>query len=186
MTHICVCNVTIIGSDNGLSPGRRQAIIWTNVGILLIGPLGLNSNEIFNRNRIFFIWKYLLENGNFWSWPQCVNSEYCNICDGYGAKRFCYVPHVNMCVSHIVLKHSMTNDYIPQVMIFSKWNFMLVTPFGMYDYDTCNKNPHISIHLLLDAIPPRFRNPFVKVCHSNFVRHNRNSDGICHVNILKL
>ena len=22
-----------IGSDNGLSPGRRQAIIWTNVGL---------------------------------------------------------------------------------------------------------------------------------------------------------
>ena len=26
-THICVGNLTIIGSDNGLSPGRRQAII---------------------------------------------------------------------------------------------------------------------------------------------------------------
>ena len=38
VTHICVGNLTIIGSDNGLSPGRRQAIIWTNVGILLIGP----------------------------------------------------------------------------------------------------------------------------------------------------
>ena len=39
-------NLTIIGSDNGLSPGRRQAIIWTNDGILLIGPLGTNFNEI--------------------------------------------------------------------------------------------------------------------------------------------
>ena len=38
MTHICVGNLTIIGSDNGLSPGQRQAIIWTNVGMLLIGP----------------------------------------------------------------------------------------------------------------------------------------------------
>ena len=46
MTHICVSNLTIIGSDNGLSPGRRQAIIWTNVGILLIGPLGTNFSEI--------------------------------------------------------------------------------------------------------------------------------------------
>ena len=42
VTHICVGNLTIIGSDNGLSPGRRQAITWTNVGILLIGPLGTN------------------------------------------------------------------------------------------------------------------------------------------------
>ena len=38
--HICIGKLTIIGSDNGLSPGRRQAIIWTNAGILLIGPLG--------------------------------------------------------------------------------------------------------------------------------------------------
>ena len=35
VTHICVHNLTIIG--------RHQAIItWTNVGILLIGPLGTN------------------------------------------------------------------------------------------------------------------------------------------------
>ena len=46
MTHICVSNLTIIGSDNGLSPSRRQAIIWTNAGILLIGPLGTNLSEI--------------------------------------------------------------------------------------------------------------------------------------------
>ena len=33
VTLICVSKLTIIGSDNGLSPGRRQAIIWTNAGI---------------------------------------------------------------------------------------------------------------------------------------------------------
>ena len=46
VTHVCVVKQTIIGSDNGLSPGRRQAIIWTNAGILLIGPLGTNFSEI--------------------------------------------------------------------------------------------------------------------------------------------
>ena len=46
VTHICISKLTVIGSDNGLSPGRRQAIIWTNDGILLIGPLGTNFNEI--------------------------------------------------------------------------------------------------------------------------------------------
>ena len=46
VTHICVSKLTIIGSDNGLSPGRRQAIIWTNAGILLIEPLGTNFSEI--------------------------------------------------------------------------------------------------------------------------------------------
>ena len=46
VTHRCVGNLTIIGSDNGLSPGRRQAITWTNVWILSIGPLGTNFSEI--------------------------------------------------------------------------------------------------------------------------------------------
>ena len=45
MTHICVGKLTILDSDNGLSPGRLQAIIWTNAGILLIGPLGTNFSE---------------------------------------------------------------------------------------------------------------------------------------------
>ena len=45
VTHICVGKLTNIGSDNGLSPGRRQTIIWTNAGILLIGPLGTNFSE---------------------------------------------------------------------------------------------------------------------------------------------
>ena len=46
MTHICVSKLSIIDSDNGLSPERRLAIIWTNAGILLIGPLGTNFSEI--------------------------------------------------------------------------------------------------------------------------------------------
>ena len=46
VTYICVGNLTIIGSDNGLSPGRRQTIIWTSAGIVSIGPLGTNFSEI--------------------------------------------------------------------------------------------------------------------------------------------
>ena len=44
--HIYVGNLTIIASDNGLAPGWCQAIIWTNAGILLIRPLGINFSEI--------------------------------------------------------------------------------------------------------------------------------------------
>ena len=46
VTYIWVGNLTIISSDNGVSPTRRQAIIWTNAGIFLIGPLGTNLSEI--------------------------------------------------------------------------------------------------------------------------------------------
>ena len=56
-THICVGKLTTIGSDNGLSPERRQAIIWTNAGILLIGPLGANFSEILNGIQTFSLRK---------------------------------------------------------------------------------------------------------------------------------
>ena len=51
--HICVIKLTITGSDNGLSPGRRQPIIRTNAGILLIEPLGTNFREILIEIRLF-------------------------------------------------------------------------------------------------------------------------------------
>ena len=53
VTHVCVRKLTSIGSDNGLSPSRRQAIIWTNAGILSIGPLGTNFSEISIEIQIF-------------------------------------------------------------------------------------------------------------------------------------
>ena len=61
VTHICVDKLTIIVSDNGLSPGRHQAIIWNNVGILLIGPLGTNSSEILIGIRTFWFKKICLK-----------------------------------------------------------------------------------------------------------------------------
>ena len=61
VTHICICKLTIIGSDNGLSPERRQAIIWTNAGILLIGPLGTNFSEILIEIQTFSLKKIRLK-----------------------------------------------------------------------------------------------------------------------------
>ena len=57
MTHLCTSKLTIIGSDNGLSPDRRQAIIWTNVGIVLIRTLGTNFSEILGKTHSFSIKK---------------------------------------------------------------------------------------------------------------------------------
>ena len=88
MTHIyiyiydiCVCvfsKLTIIGSDNGLSHGRRQAIIWNNAGILLIGPIGTNFGEILNEIETFSLETMHFENAvckltAILSRPQCVN-----------------------------------------------------------------------------------------------------------------
>ena len=61
MTHIYVRTLTIIVSDNGLLPGRRQAIIWTNAGILSIGPLGTNFSKVFIGIYIFSFTKMHLK-----------------------------------------------------------------------------------------------------------------------------
>ena len=55
MTHICVCKLSIISSNNGLqsSPGRRQGIIWTNAGILFTGLLRRNLSKILLKIHIF-------------------------------------------------------------------------------------------------------------------------------------
>ena len=77
VTHICVDKLTIIGSNNGLSPGWRQAIIWSNARILFIRPFGTNLSEI-ALNWYIFIQENAFENvirelATILSGPQCVN-----------------------------------------------------------------------------------------------------------------
>ena len=77
VTHICVSKLKSIDSDNGLSPGRHQAIVWTNAGILLIWPLGTNFREMlieihkfsFLNEFEYVIWKMAA----ILSRPQCDN-----------------------------------------------------------------------------------------------------------------
>ena len=70
--HICISEPNIIGSDNGLSPGRRQAIIWTNAGILLIGPLGTNFSEILIKIITFSFKKMYLKMSSAKRQPFCL------------------------------------------------------------------------------------------------------------------
>ena len=76
MTHIGVVKQTIIGSDNGLSPGRRQAIIWTNDGVLLIGPLGANFSEILIEIQTFPFKKMHLKMSSA-KWRPFVSASMC-------------------------------------------------------------------------------------------------------------
>ena len=79
VTHICASQVTVVGSDNGLSPDRRQAIIWTNAEILLIEPLRTTLSDMLIEVDTFSILENIIENvawkmAAIWSWPQYVNS----------------------------------------------------------------------------------------------------------------
>ena len=77
--HKCVSKLTIIGSDNGLSPGRRQAIIWTNAGMLLIWPLGTNFIEILIRIQTFSFKKMHLKMASATWRPFCLGLNELNI-----------------------------------------------------------------------------------------------------------
>ena len=82
VTHICVGKQTIIGSDNGLSPARHQAIIWTNAGLLIIGPLGTSFSEILIGIQTFSFTKMRLKM-SFAKWrpfclgPNVLRQAYC-------------------------------------------------------------------------------------------------------------
>ena len=67
VTYICVNKLTTIGSGNSLSPGRHQAIIWPNTGILLIAPLWTNFSEILIEIHTFSFKKMHLKI----SWGKC-------------------------------------------------------------------------------------------------------------------
>ena len=84
MTHICVSDLTSIGSDDGLSPGQRQAIIWTNAGIL--------SNIFIHENAIESV---VCEMAAILSRPQCVNRKTLKVQTGpitaQANKTLCYI-----------------------------------------------------------------------------------------------
>ena len=67
MRHIWVSKLTTIGSDNGLSPGRRQAIIWTNAGRWSIRNLRAHFSDILSKIHTFSFLKTHLPR------PQCFN-----------------------------------------------------------------------------------------------------------------
>ena len=73
MTHICISKLSILSSDNGLSPGRRKAIIWTNAWILLFRTLGTNFSEILIKINIFSLKKMYLKMSSGRQQPSCLS-----------------------------------------------------------------------------------------------------------------
>ena len=110
VTHICVSKLTIIASDNGLSPGRRQAIIWNNDGILLIWPLGTSFSEILIKINSFSFKKMDLKMSSG-KWRPC-----------------CLGLNVLMTGCHTI-------EYMQDkwILIFQELRFQLTTPRKMID-----------------------------------------------------
>ena len=98
VTHICVGNVTIIGSDNGLAPDRRQAIIWTNAGILFIGPLGTNFSEISIEIHKFSFKKMHLKTSSAKWRPFCLGLNVLRVSNAESVSMF-WRHHDKLCIS---------------------------------------------------------------------------------------
>ena len=70
--YMHISQLTITGSDNGLSPDRCQAIIWINAGILLTRALGTIFKEILIRIQIFSFKKMHLKMSSAKWCPFCL------------------------------------------------------------------------------------------------------------------
>ena len=130
--HICVNKLTVIGSDNGLSPGWRQAIIWTNAGILLIGTLGTNFSEILIEIRPFLFKKMHLEMASGKWRPFCLGLNVLNhhwsgthFNDVVSLRYF----HFKSAFENVTCKMSCIL-FNPQYVNLS-WNFSVLTPWSL-------------------------------------------------------
>ena len=116
MTHISASKLTTTGSDNGLSPDRRQAIIWTKAGMLLIGPLGTNVSEILGAFSNIFIQENEFESvvceiAAILSRPQCVKPRCVRIAALCGFIRWpCYAKIVMSSIRVGAIKRKNTSD----------------------------------------------------------------------------
>ena len=137
MTDICVGKLITIGSDNGLSPGWRQAIIRINAGILAIWSMGTNFSEMLSKLKHFHsrkcIWKCRL----FVSALMCWNVYLWTF---YIFNRHCYVIVMDVrYTEYLNAMYSQQNEAMLQLtaccpnnrwlIISAKWNkFVLLFP----------------------------------------------------------
>ena len=106
MMHICGGNLPIIAPDNGLLPGWHQAIIWTNAGVLLIGPLWTNFSVIsFEIHTFSFMkrhlkmlsakWRPFVNTVLYWAIDVCLQEVSINSLSFVGAKGAPGLPGLN-------------------------------------------------------------------------------------------
>ena len=134
MTHICINKLTIIGSDNGLSPGRRQAIIWTNAGILLIGPLGTNFSEILIKICTFSFKKMHLKMSSGKRRPFCLGL---NVIFGVWVDRLT----TTSSYSYVIRHQQINNSGIFFFFFFYFCNWALIFQCWFFFYQFTIKDP---------------------------------------------
>ena len=136
--HICVSKRTIIGSDDGLSPGWCQAIIRTKIGILFIRTLGSNFREILSeihtfsfkkmhfklpsvKWRQFCLGPYVLIDGPVYILDACINIVSADALGPFGTGTRSFADTILYFLSQI--------DYKPMVPDYHQ-NYILLETLG--------------------------------------------------------
>ena len=135
--NICISKLTIIESDNDLSLGQCQAIIWTNAGILLIPILGTHFGEIFSKVHTFSFKKMHLKLLSVKWHPFCLCF---NVLKHNRTQQTIHCIHDSWYVPFYTLTHLPLDKMVAiSRMIFSgvflwalylNWNFNEVCPWG--------------------------------------------------------
>ena len=157
MLHIYISKLIITGSDNGLSPGRRQAIIWTNGGILLIQTLGANFSEILSEIHIFSFKKMYLKMLSakqlpFCLEPQCVTTVFTNSFDQFSCKLYSH--HCDYWCPSIVISANKTSAHnddenksdLGNDLALNRWKPLVLLPFILANFCTLSWWPKIQFH----------------------------------------
>ena len=126
--HICISKLTVMGSGNGLVSGWCQAIISTNDGILLIGLLGTNFNEISIKIHIFSVkkihFKMLSEKWH----PFCVGLNML-IRVMYWLELYCQCQWDNVCLHYLRGSSSGKNMY--DILWHESWKLFIISQFEL-------------------------------------------------------
>ena len=120
VTHICVGNLTTTGSDNGLSPDRLQAIIWSNAGLLLIGPLGTNFSEILIVILTFSFKKMRLKVSSAKRRPFCLGLNVLKEITVYSRWHYFYIAFV---CEHYQVQSWVTGNVLSEI-VCGYWSYM--------------------------------------------------------------
>ena len=139
VTHICVGKLTIIGSDNGLSPERRQAIFCTNAGILLFGPLRTNFSEILVEIQTFSL-KKIRSKMSFAKW--CLFRLGLNVLSQRYNYEWTVSTRWSRTIESVIVLVNPATNYISNTekwitsSLASSWCPVFTATFEMANYDT--------------------------------------------------
>ena len=155
MTHICVSKLTIIGPNNGLSPGRCQAIIWTNVGILSIGPLGTNFSEILIWIETFSLKKMLLKLSSGKWRPFCLGLNV-------------LIQSITCCCNNSCNFPIWSGDWNPiykaKIIIYGYFNFPIPTISDKLPCPGASRDPQFSFTMENTTSSPHKQRPAKPTC----------------------